>query len=360
MNPENVNNPVLTPPPVSPLNPSTPPASSLGRYFLWGGLLALLIAGGIFFGYRYLTEAVVVTKEQSYKVGVIVRGKSYEAGVRGFKSKMTELGYYEGKNISYDVRYVESSSEIPAVVIDMISNGVDLLHTYSTPVTIEAAKQTKKIPIVFGSMGDPLASGLVDTLKEPGRNVTGVVSLSVDLVSKRLELLKELFPKAKRIAFALTPTDVAGKRSREVIAIAASQLGVEIVPYEIIAPQTATSVAATILRKDVDGIVLSSDSATWGALSSYVTQAKKEKLPFAVFDKDMVESGGLVGYGPDYFAAGEQSAVMVKKIFEGADPAKLPVESPTRLVLAFNLKTAGELGLTVSDSFLAKVDYLVK
>lgn len=313
-----------------------------------------------FLGYQYIAKEVLVKKERSYKVGVIVRGKSYEAGVLGFKSKMSELGYEEGKNISYDVRFVEKSDEIPSVVADVIKGGVDLLHTYSTPVTIEAAKQTKTIPIVFGSMGDAVASGLVDSLKEPGRNVTGVLSLSVETAGKRLELLKELFPNVKKVATALTPTDIPGKRSLEVMADVAPKLGIQIITYEIIPPQTPTSVAATIFRKDVDGIVLASDSATWAVLSAYVEQAKKEKLPFSVFDKDMVEKGGLVGYGPDYYAVGGQAAILVKKIFGGADPAKLPVETPIKLVLALNLKTANELNLSVPESFLAKVDYLVK
>lgn len=324
------------------------------------GIVFVLIVAVSILGYLYVAKDGVVKKDSSYKVGIVVRGQSYAAGVDGFKSKMVELGYEEGKNISYDVRFVEKGDEIPSTVAEVIKGEVDLLLAFSTPVTIEAAKQTKTIPIVFGSMGDAVASGLVNSLNEPGKNVTGILSLSVETAGKRLELLKELFPQIKKVASALTPTDIPGRRSLEVIGGIAPKLGVQIVTYEIIPPQTPTSIAATIFRKDVDGIVLASDSATWAVLPAYVAQAKKEKLPFAVFDKDMVEKGGLVGYGPDYYAVGGQAAILVKKIFEGADPAKLPVETPVKLILALNLKTARELNLSIPEAFLAKVDYLVK
>ena len=369
MNPDNLNN---TTPGSFDSNPSrsagemTPPSSpppphesqNFWKYIL-GGILAVILLGvAVFFAYQ--GESLPVKEEAPLKIGIIVRGNSYKPGVEGFKAKMAELGYVEGKTVVYDVRFVENVSDLPAITSEVLANGAVLLHTYSTPATIEAAKQTKTIPIIFGSMGDAVASGLINSLQEPGTNVTGILSMSVETAPKRLELLTELYPDAKKIGFPYTVDDIPAKRSLEEVTKAAPKLGVTLVPYEITKEKPAAEVAKIVFRKDVDGIVVASDSGVWAKLPAYIEQAKKEKLPFAVFDKAMVESGGLVGYGPDYFGVGGQAAVLAKKIFGGADPAKLPIETPTKMIVALNLKTAEAIGLSVPDAFLVKVDYLVK
>lgn len=327
-------------------------------FFIAISLIILAIVIGIL--YVFLQPAPSSEKQKTYKIGVIVRGNSYKPAVEGFKKRMTEMGYVEGGSVTYDIQYVVNAADIASTTSAVIAGKPDAILTFSTPVTTEASKQTKTIPIIFGSMGDPLASGLVDTLRHPGRNVTGIMSLSVDLSPKRLDLLKQLFPSLKKVAVPVTMTDIAGKNSLDLIDEIAPKLGVTIVPYVVDAKHTPADVALTISKEDVDGIVLSADSATWAALPAFVDQAKKEKIPFAVFDRDMVDKGGLVGYGPDYAVVGQQAANFIKKVLSGISPADLPVESPEKLLLALNLKTAQELGLVVPDLFLSKVDYLVR
>lgn len=324
-----------------------------------GGFAALMLvgAGALLFVQRQQAGAPPAPEHRKLQsVGVVVRGKSYLPGVEGFRSKMAELGYEEGVNVVYDIRIVEQTADLPGVVRELIAKGVDVLHTYSTPATVAAYAETKQIPIVFGSMGDPLASQTIRSLQKPDTNVTGVNSLSAPLVSKRLEFLLEAAPRVKKVAFPLTREDIPGQSSYAFILETAEKLGVEVVPYWISEERTSEEVAAAILRKDVDGIVLSSDTAMWRNLQDYVAQAKKEKLPFAVFDKDMVAAGGLVGYGPDYFVSGEQSAVLVDKILQGQQPGNLPIENPRRLVLALNLDTARAIGLEFPVSLLQKAD----
>ncbi|MBI2639533.1 MAG: ABC transporter substrate-binding protein [Candidatus Sungbacteria bacterium] len=294
-----------------------------------------------------------------YKIGILVRGETYRPGVDGFISKMKELGYEEGKNISYSIRFTDKREELPALVSEMIKEGVDLIHVYSTPATIEVQKQTQTIPIVFGSMGDPLASKTVESLQRPGKNVTGVQSLSSPLAAKRLEFLKEAAPATRRVAFPFSPEDIPAKSSYDSALVAGRKLGVEIIPYYITKERNVSATASAIKRADVDGIVISSDSLVWANLSTYVDQAKKEKLPFAVFDKDMVERGGLLGYGPDYFITGEQSAVYADKILKGANPAELPIDSPRKLLLVLNRKTAREIGLVFPQTLLSKADLII-
>lgn len=299
------------------------------------------------------------SEEKIARIGILVRGKSYVPGVEGFLAKMKQLGYVEGENVEYFTKFIDDKKDLPGAVRELLLKNVDVFHTYSTPATVEVYNQTKQIPIVFGSMGDPLASKTVKALDRSETNVTGVSSLSAPLVVKRLEFLLAASPGIKRVAFALTPDDIPGKSSYNFILEAAEKLGVEVVPYWIDAERDVTETARAIKATDVDGIVLSSDSLTWAHLSDYVDQSVQEGLPFAVFHKDMVLAGGLVGYGPDYFGSGEQSAVLVDKILRGQKPTDLPIESPGKLILAVNLKTALAIGITLPSALLQRADIVI-
>lgn len=320
-------------------------------------VLVLTAAYGTLVKFNVLRQSIT---EKKVKIGIVVRGESYRPAVDGFKQKMKELGFAEGRNVTYVIKFVDKKEDIPPAVADMVKQQVDLLHTYSTPVSTEAYKQTKNIPIVIGSFGDPLATAFVESLQHPGKNVTGVTSLSVPLVGKRLEYLKEAFPNIHKVAFAFAADDLTGKNSYDAVQETAKRLKVEIVPYYITKDRDVNATALAIHRGDVDGMVLSADSQTWAALGLFIAQSKKEKLPFAVFDKDMVAQGGLIGYGPDYFVMGQQSAALVAKIVHGAKPADLPIESPRKLIIGINLKTAEESGFTIPDELLAKADLVVK
>lgn len=321
-------------------------------------LIAIVFIIAVFVGRNILKRSAIENK--TYTIGIVVRGKSYEPGVNGFKEKMKELGFIEGKNVKYITRFTDKREDLPAIIKEFLDNNVDLIHSYSTPATKEAYNQTKTIPIVFGSMGDPLASGVVKSLSSSGTNVTGISSLSVDLTAKRLEFLKEIFPSIRKVAMPFTVGDIPGERSVVVAKESAIKLGVTIIPYQITPKMGVKETASAIFKKDVDGIVISADSAVWAALSSYVDQAKKERLPFAVFDKAMVENGGLVGYGPDYFVVGQQSAILVRKILQGEKPENLPIETPSKFILALNLKMAKENNFVIPDKFLSKVDLVIK
>lgn len=294
-----------------------------------------------------------------YKIGIVVLGKTYLPGVEGFKAKMKQLGYEEGKKVVYYTDTVDKKEDLPASLAKILSQKVDLLHVYGTPTTIEAYKQTKTVPIVFGSMGDPLASKTIQSLEKPGTNVTGVNSLSAPLIAKRLEFLLEAVPSAKRIAIPFNTASIPGVSSYQFAQAAAKKLGVELIPYYVSLQRPVKETAVAIRRGAVDGIIISSDTEVWANLASYVKQAIQEKLPFAVFDKDMVVNGGLLGYGPDYFITGDQSAVLVDKILNGANPRDLPIEVPQKLILVVNLKTAKALGLVLSSDFLKKADLIL-
>ena len=326
------------------------------RIIVCAGIIIILA----FLVFSYINTFHKPPLNRSVTIGIIVRGSSYTPGVEGFKKKMAELGYEEGKNIRYDTVFVDKREDIAPVIKRFINEHVDLIHTYSTPVTVEAYNQTKTIPIVFGSMGDPLASQTIKTLENSGTNVTGVNSLSSPLVVKRLEYLVEAVPGVKKIAIPFTPDDIPSKTSYALALETAKKLGVTLVPYYISNGHTSAEVAKTILRRDVDGIVISSDTAVWANLDTYVKQSIKEKLPFSVFDKDMVVKGGLIGYGPDYFVSGEQSAVLADKILHGQLPTNLPIENSRKFILAINLDTANAIKVHLPQTLLEKADLVIQ
>lgn len=315
----------------------------------------MLLAVGLFLASQFR----VTRPAKVYKIGIVALGSTYLPGIDGFKEKMRGLGYEEGKNVIYYTHSVDKREDIPTVITEILSKKVDLLHVYGTPTTIEAYKQTKTAPIVFGSMGDPLASKTIQSLEKPGTNVTGINSLSAPLIAKRLEFLLEAAPLVKKVAIPFGVESIPGVSSYNFAAEAAKKLGVELIPYRISKERPVKETAYAIKRSDVDGIIISSDTEVWANLAVYVEQAVKEKLPFAVFDKDMAVKGGLLGYGPDYFVTGEQSAVLVDKILHGANPGDLPIEVPQKLILVVNLKIAKAIGLNLPQAFLKKADLIL-
>lgn len=302
-----------------------------------------------------------------YSVGILVRGNGYEPAVDGFKIKMAEFGLVEGKNITYDTRFVSSKEELPQVVGDFIAHNVDIIHTYSTPATQAAFLATKDMPhptpIVFGSMGDPLLSGVIKGIERSGTNVTGVASLSTQLTAKRLQLLKDINPKIKTVAMPRTAPevgDVAASKSVEIALNTADALGIKLVLLDVQTKEDNILVASKISAKEIDGIIVGGDSLVWGSIENYIARAIEEKLPLAVFDLNQVKKGALVGFGPDYRTAGEQAAKIAYQILLGKPPTDIPVEVPQKLLLAINLKTAAAIGLKLSDDLIKSADVLIK
>lgn len=301
-----------------------------------------------------------------YRVGILVRGAGYEPAVVGFRQEMFSLGYVEGQNISYDVKFVSTKEELEAAAQEFVGKKVDLIHTYSTPATQIAYKLTKDlalpIPVVFGSVGDPLLSGVVKDIQRPGMNVTGIASLSTQLTAKRLELLKQINPAIRRVAMPHTAKDagdVAADKSVEIARDAAANLGIELVLLPVRSREENAARAKQISKNEVEGVIVGGDSLIWGDLDLYIKRTIEEKLPLAVFDLGQVRKGGLIGFGPDYRVVGEQAAVITHQILRGKNPGDIPVKTPERLVLAVNLKTAKAINVKLPDELLSETDILI-
>jgi putative tryptophan/tyrosine transport system substrate-binding protein len=276
---------------------------------------------------------------------------------------LRELGYIEGQNIAFEYRYAERKLDrLPEFAADLVRLKVDIIVT--TGVTpIRAAKNaTKTIPIVMSALSaDPVEAGIVDSLARPSGNVTGLITLSRELGGKRLELLKEAVPKLARVAVFYDPATLGTAREvKEDLPVAARALGLAIQPWEVRAADDFERVFTALNKERPDGLYLSSGPLMNANGKRIAILALKSRLPSLFYNREAVDTGGLMSYGADLADSHRRVASYVDKILKGAKPADLPVEQPRKFELAINLKTAKQIGLTIPQSVLYRADRVIK
>ncbi len=290
-----------------------------------------------------------------YRVGVL--NEAWAANhptVEGLKAGLRELGLEEGRDVTFDIHFTKGDP--PAThAAALVKAQVDLLFTSNEVATLAAKDATQKVPIVFTLVGDPVAAGIVTRLAHPGGNVTGVSSLTTELVPKRLETLKRLVPTVQRvwtIYYAGDPSSVASARKAQE---AGPRLKLRVVERPVRTPEELERTLKELRPGDA---LLPPDIATMDIPAVILEASLASRVP-AVFPATLwVGQGGLVSYGPDYYAQGVQAARLVAKILRGARPQDLPVEEADKIDLAVNMKTAYLLGLTVPRTVLLRADRL--
>jgi putative ABC transport system substrate-binding protein len=290
-----------------------------------------------------------------YRIGVI--NESFAAThptVEALKTGLREAGLAEGRDVTFDIRFTEGNAQAtPAAAAALVKAGVDLIVTSQEGPTQAAMDATKTVPIVFTLVGDPVASGLVRNLAEPEGNVTGVSSLQTELAAKRLEILKTLVPTVRRVWLIHYGGDLTANKMLARARDAAPRVKVELVPRAVLNAQEL----ALALRelKPGDGL-LAPEIVTLDVPVAILEASLKSRVP-AVFTTALwVGHGGLVSYGPDYYAQGVQAAGLVARILRGARPADVPVEGADRIELAVNLKTAEAIGVTVPRKVMLRAE----
>jgi len=319
----------------------------LARYWIGAAAILSLVAT--------LTEAQPVRRP--YRVGIL--NEAWAANhptVEGLKAGLRELGLEEGRDVTFEIRFTEGKPEAtPGAAAALVQGNVDLIFTSNEAAALAAKAATPKIPVVFTLVGDPVAAGIVKKLAHPEANLTGVSSLTTELVAKRLEALKTLIPSLRRVfAFyhgADVPSGAAIARALEV----APRLGLEVVPKTVAAPAELDELLRALRPGDA---LLAPDIATMDIPAVILEASLASRIP-AVFSADLwVAHGGLVSYGADYRAQGMQAARLVAKILRGTRPQDLPVEAADKISLAVNLKTASLMGITVPRKVLLRADLL--
>jgi putative ABC transport system substrate-binding protein len=281
-----------------------------------------------------------------------------------FQRALQERGYVDGGNVVFERRFADGKEErYPALAAELVRLRVDILVTTNGPAITAAKGATATIPIVtIGS--DPLGRGLVNSLAKPGGNITGIANYSLDLTTKRLELLRVAVPKATRVVSLGDPGGGWDPEKRAVgmkeTDAAAKAMGVTLLRVNLTASTAFESVTAAIERERPEALLLGPTTTNLRLRREIAEFAAKRRLPSMASRRDEAASGILMTYGPSRDEIFRGAAVFVDKILKGAKPADLPVEQPTKFELVINLKTAKALGLTIPPSLLQRADELIQ
>ena len=279
--------------------------------------------------------------------------------VDAFRQELSKLGWIEGKNFAIEYRFAEGTERLPEFAADLVRLKVDLIVVTDTPSSLAAKSATTTIPIVMVSVGDPVAAGLVASLARPGGNVTGFSNLSVELNTKRLEILRDAVPKLARVGL-LWP---AGGSNRQLKNLRAAALTLKLKLEEIETQHDAKGLESafqTAKQKQVGALMTMSTPRFFAERKWIVELAGKYRLPAIYFQKEFVDEGGLMSYGADYADLYRRAAVYVDKILKGAKPTDLPVQQATKFEFVINLKAAKQIGLTLSLEFLSRANRVIK
>jgi putative tryptophan/tyrosine transport system substrate-binding protein len=276
-----------------------------------------------------------------------------------FATRLRELGWIGGRTIAIEYRWSEGRPErVAEIAAEFVRLKVDVIVTYGGAVaTVKEA--TAVIPIVFAIAGDPVGSGFVESLARPGGNITGMSLQQHDIASKRIELLRDVLPNLRRLAILFNAGYPASMLEAGEVQNAAHTLGLEVASHEIRRAEDIAPIFET-LKSQADALYVVDDTLIIANRTSIITLALGARLPTIFANRDYVQAGALMSYGPNYTALFRRAADFVDKILRGTKPADIPVEQPTVFGLAVNLTTAKALGLTIPASFLSLADELVE
>jgi len=285
-----------------------------------------------------------------------------EANLVGpFREGLRALGYVEGKNILIEYRWAEGKYErFPALIGELVAQKVEIIVTAGTPASLAVKKAAPSIPLVMIAVGDPIGTGLIESLANPGGNATGLTSMAVDLEGKRLELLREVIPKLSHVAVFWNPTNPFQANSEKELQAAARAFKMKVLSLGVQAPEQFDNAFATIRKERPRALLVLADRLFLHHRTRIMEFAIKNRLPGVYAYVELVEAGGLMSYGPSYADMHRRAATFVDKILKGRKPSDLPVEQPMKFELVINLKAAKQIGLTVPQWTLMKADKVIK
>jgi len=318
-------------------------------------LAALLVGFGV-------AEAQQPTK--ILRIGFLAAATPATAAhlLEAFKQGLHEHGYVEGKNTVLELRFGEGKAEqFPILAAELVRLKVDVIVALTNPVIDAVRQATQTIPIIMPAASDPVGAGFVASLARPGGNITGLTGYSPELNGKRLEILKEAFPKLSRVALLLSPNFPGSTLDLKETESAARALGLRMQPLEVRDDSDIDRSFKAMIKERADALTMfPGHPVLFVNRKKIVELAANHRLPTMYSLIEFVEAGGLMFYGPDLLVGYRRAADYVDKILKGAKPAELPVEQPTKFDLVINLKTAKQIGLTIPPNVLARADRVIK
>jgi putative tryptophan/tyrosine transport system substrate-binding protein len=274
---------------------------------------------------------------------------------------LRDLGYVEGQNVAFEFRWAESKlDQLAELAAELVRLKVDVIVTLAPQATLAAKQATRTIPIVFVAMGDPIASGVVDSLARPGANLTGTTRMIAEMSAKHVELLKEAVPSLATLAVLWNPTNSSHRPALESVVAATRSLSLELYPLEVRVAAELDGAFDGIVRQKADGLLFIADPIFFIRLRRMAEFVSSHRVPAIANFTEFPKLGGLMGYAPSLPDEFRHAAGHIDKILKGAKPADLPVEQPTRFQLVINLKAANALGLDVPAMLLARADEVIE
>jgi ABC-type uncharacterized transport system substrate-binding protein len=274
---------------------------------------------------------------------------------------LNETGYLEGQNVTVEYRGAQGQYDrLSALAADLVRRQVTVICAPFSPSAFAAKAATTTIPIVFSTSVDPVTAGLIASLKRPGGNVTGITLLNVEVMVKRLELLRELVPTAAVNALLVNPTSALTEFETRYAADAAQTLGLKLNVLNATTESEIDLAFATLTRQRLSTLVISSDAFFTNRRDRLVALAARYEVPAVYAFREFASTGGLVSYGTDVSDAHRRVGIYAGRILKGEKPADLPVQQVTKLELVVNLKTAKALGLTIPTSILVRADEVIE
>lgn len=302
------------------------------------------------------------TPAKSARIGALFSGTQagWVPSMVVFRRSLQELGWVEGRNLELLFRYADNRYErLPALAAELVALRPDLIFAGSVPAIRAAMQATTTLPIVFETLGDAVAAGVVAQLGKPASNVTGVSGFSPELSAKRLQLLHEALPGTTRVAVMANLGNPATPMGMRAMEAASRQLGVRLDIVDVPAPERVDAAFEQLRRERAQALLVATDPMLSSQREHIVALAAAARMP-AIYDaRAFVEAGGLMSYGPglDRF---RQAAVQIDRILRGAVPGELAIEQPTRFELIFNLKAARALGLSLPQALLLRADEVIE
>lgn len=313
------------------------------------------------FGMDFLGTATVRAQPSPRKVviGLLDAGERLEWW-NAFRQQLRELGYVEGRNVTFEQRYAKGKTDaLPALARELVQMNVAVIVTSATAAAIAAGHATRKIPIVMASGGDQVSRGLAASLARPGGNVTGVASLTPDLMGKRLELLRELVPGSSRVAALWYSENTSSMTSVRELDGAAARARIAFQSFPVRDMAELPDVFATMTRERIDAMVVVNGPEAFAERKRITELALKHRLPAIYGSVEYATAGGLLAFGPSYQELFRRAAIYVDKILRGAKPGDLPIEQPSTFEFVVNANTARALGLAIPPAVLTRASLVI-
>jgi putative ABC transport system substrate-binding protein len=295
------------------------------------------------------------------RIGLLAGGRGLGSAGDAFREALHKLGWVEGKNVIIQSQLAEVNLDrLPELATELVHRKVAVIVADGDPAIQAAKRATGAIPIVLIAVGDPVTEGFVASLARPGGNLTGLTSISADLSGKRLELVKEIFSKVSRVNVLWNPASSSNVLEFKAMEVPAQALGLKLQSLEVRSRQDFQGAFAAAARDRASALVVVRDPLIDSQHFQILDFAIDKRLPLMHGEKQFVEAGGLVSYGPSRIELFRRAAAYVDKILKGTKPADLPVEQPTKFELVINLKTAKQISVTIPPNVLARADKVIR